>query len=102
MTEHFTFEQALGYSSQVHFNKRLSGTLTVDMYRFSYQFLTCPTFSGYQYGSIRLRYTGNGIQYFHQPLTATDDMPTVKSFILLLRCLFERARQFQSCLNTLQ
>ena len=102
MAEHFTFEQTLGDSSQVHFDKRLFGTLAVDVYCLGYQLLARPTFSGDQYGSIRLCYTGNGIQYFRQPLTATDDMTTVESVILFLRCLFGRACQFQSRLDTLQ
>ena len=68
MAEHFTFEQTLGDSSQVHFDKRLFGTLAVDVYRLGYQFLARPTFSGDQYGSIRLCYTGNGVQYFRQSL----------------------------------
>ena len=77
MAEHFTFEQTLGDSSQVHFDKRLFGTLAVDVYRLGYQFLARPTFSGDQYGSIRLCYTGNGVQYFRQSLTTADDMTTV-------------------------
>ena len=40
------------YSSQVHLDKRLFGTLAVDVYRFGYQFLARPTFSGDQYGSM--------------------------------------------------
>ena len=103
MAEHFTFEQTLGDSSQVHFDKRLFGTLAVDVYRLGYQFLARPTFSGDQYGSIRLcLYRAMGIQYFRQSLTTADDMTTVESVILFLRCLFGRACQFQSRLDTLQ
>ena len=87
MPEHFTFKQALGNPSEVHFHKRIFGTLTVDMNGFGYQLLTCSAFSCYQYGSIGLCYAGNRVQHIHQSLATPDNVAAVERLALFLGCL---------------
>lgn len=56
MTEHLALEQTLRDTAEIDFHKRLSGALTVDMDSFGYQFLTCTTLAGNEYGSVGTGY----------------------------------------------
>ena len=85
MTEHFTLEQSMRNTSQIHFHKRFLATGTVQMYRFGYQLLTCTTFTGNQDRCVGTRYPLDRGQHIHQCLTLSNDMTTVEAVIIFHR-----------------
>ena len=102
MTEHLALEQTLRDTAEIDFHKRLSGALTVDMDSFGYQFLTCTTLAGNEYGSVGTGYAGYGIQHLHQSLRFSDDVTAVQTLRLLFRHFFRSGTQFQGGFDTLQ
>src|SRR5574344_850030 len=103
MTKHFTFEQGLRYTSQVHFHKRLLGSPTINMYSLGYQFFSRTTFSGYQHCSIRMSNTFDGIEHIGQSFAPTYYMTSVESYITIICCLLLRRRsiEFEGCFDML-
>ena len=103
MSEHFTFEQRLGDTAQVHFHKWLLGSWTVAVYGFGYQFFSRSTFPGNQYRSVGLGNPFDSGQYIHECLALADDVAAVElSFFLLLLFLFLLlVVQCKGCLDVL-
>ena len=102
MPEHFTFEQALGDTSKIHFHKRMFGSLTVDMNGLGYQFLTCSAFPCNEDRGIGLCYAGNRVQHIHQSLATSDDVAAIERIALFLRWFLWSARKLECRFDTLQ